>query len=144
MFQTALDLRERFVTGWTPRPSGVGSEKPWMPCLNGRLPVAIEVQSIGESGGCSVAMCPIAPCFTSRWTLGIFPASISGWIDFPVGGVPADQQHLFAGTHRAQFNPQNRLGPSRLPGFSAFARSPHRPNQSPARPTPPSPAQARR
>ena len=65
-----------------PSPSGVGSENPWIPCLNGRFPVAIDVQSIGESGGCNVAMCAIDPCSTSLCTLGIFPASISGLITF--------------------------------------------------------------
>src|SRR5579859_6478286 len=82
MFQTAFDFRERFVTGRTPLPSGAGSVKPWMPCLNGRFPVAMEVHSIGESGGCSVAICPMAPFLTSRWTLGILPASMSGWMTF--------------------------------------------------------------
>src|SRR5580704_1857299 len=53
-----------------------------MPCLKGRFPVAIEVQSIGESGGCKVAICPIAPFSTSRCTFGILPASIRGWITF--------------------------------------------------------------
>src|SRR5579863_7729310 len=82
MFQSAFDFLDRLLTGCTPRPSGVGSEKPWMPCLNGRFPVAMEVHNIGESGGCSVEICAIAPFSTSRWTFGILPASISGWITF--------------------------------------------------------------
>src|ERR1035438_8698949 len=82
MFHRAFDFRDKFVTGCTPRPSGVGSEKPWMPCWNGRFPVAMEVHSIGDSGGCSVEICAIAPRSTSRWTLGILPASINGWITF--------------------------------------------------------------
>ena len=65
MFHTALAVRERFVTGRMPRPSGVGSEKPWMPCLKGLLPVAIDVHSIGESGGLSVATRPMTPRSTS-------------------------------------------------------------------------------
>lgn len=82
MFHTALHLRERLLTGWTPPPSGVGSEKPWMPCLKGRLPVAMEVQSMGESGGWSVATWAMQPFSTSRWICGIWPASMSGWITF--------------------------------------------------------------
>ncbi len=42
----------------------------------------IEVHSIGERGGCSVAICPMAPFSTRHRTLGILPASISGWITF--------------------------------------------------------------
>ncbi len=82
MFHSAFDVRERLVTGRTPLPSGAGSVKPWMPCLNGRFPVAMEVHSIGERGGCSVAICPVAPFQTRRSTLGILPASMSGWMTF--------------------------------------------------------------
>src|SRR5580700_8500176 len=82
MFHSAFDVRERFVTGRTPLPSGAGSVKPWMPCLNGRFPVHMEVHSIGERGGWSVAICPVAPFLTSHWTLGILPASMSGRITF--------------------------------------------------------------
>ncbi len=53
-----------------------------MPCWNGRFPVAMDVHSIGESGGWSVAICPLAPFFTRRCTLGILPASMSGWMTF--------------------------------------------------------------
>jgi hypothetical protein len=74
----ALVFRERFVTGRMPAPSGEGSVNPWMPCLNGRLPVAIDVQSIGERIGWSVAKLAIAPRSTSRATVGILPASTSG------------------------------------------------------------------
>src|SRR5580700_1519808 len=82
MFHSAFDFRERFVTGCTPRPSGVGSENPWMPCLNGRFPVAIEVHNMGESGGCRVEICPLAPCSTRRCRLGILPAFMSGQMTF--------------------------------------------------------------
>src|SRR5579871_1175516 len=82
MFQMALLRRDRFVTGWTPRPSGVGSENPNMPCWKGRFPVAMEVHSIGERGGCMVAICPAAPCSTRRCVACIFPASMSGWMTF--------------------------------------------------------------
>ena len=78
MFQIAFVLRERFVTGRIAAPSGVGSGNRSTPCLNGRLPVAIEVHSIGESTGCSVARLAIVPRSTSRATVGIFPASSSG------------------------------------------------------------------
>src|SRR5579871_4884370 len=53
-----------------------------MPCLNGRFPVAMEVHSIGESGGCSVAICPETPLVTSDRTLGMRPALMSGWMTF--------------------------------------------------------------
>jgi hypothetical protein len=82
MFHSALHFRERLVTGCTPRPSAEGSLNPCTPCLNGRLPVAMEVHSIGDSGGCRVVICAIAPFSTSRWRLGILPASISGLMTF--------------------------------------------------------------
>ncbi len=53
-----------------------------MPCLKGRFPVAIDVQSIGESGGFSVATRPMAPRSTRLCRLGILPASMSGWMAF--------------------------------------------------------------
>src|SRR5574337_828472 len=82
MFQSALHFRDRLVTGRTPRPFAVGSENPWMPCWNGRLPVAIDVHNIGDSGGCSVAILPLAPFSISVCRFGILPAAISGWITF--------------------------------------------------------------
>jgi hypothetical protein len=51
MFQIALVLRPRLVMGRAPPEAGSGSEKPWMPCLWARLPVAMLVHSIGESTG---------------------------------------------------------------------------------------------
>jgi hypothetical protein len=39
------------VMGRAPPEAGSGSERPWMPCLCARLPVAMLVQSIGESTG---------------------------------------------------------------------------------------------
>ena len=65
-----------------------------MPCLNGRFPVAMEVHSIGESGGCRVAICPVAPFSTRRWTLGILPGVHERTDDLPVGGIPPDQENL--------------------------------------------------
>src|SRR5579871_1175880 len=53
-----------------------------MPCWYGRLPVAMDVHNIGDSGGCSVAIGPLQPFSTSPWTLGILPACISGRITF--------------------------------------------------------------
>ena len=82
MFQTALVFRERFVIGRTVPDCGSGSEKPWMPCLYGRLPVAMLVQSIGERAGWSVARFPITPVSTSRPTWGMSPMSTSGEITF--------------------------------------------------------------
>ena len=51
MFHSALVLRPRLLMGRTLKPSGVGSVKPKMPCLGGRLPVAMEVHTMGLSGG---------------------------------------------------------------------------------------------
>src|SRR5262245_10303944 len=82
MFQTALTLRDRFVTGRTPPPLGTGSAKPSTPCLYARLPVAMDVHSIGERTGWSVAGLAIAPWFTIRSSVGSAPASLSGWITF--------------------------------------------------------------
>ena len=48
MFQIALVRRETVVIGRIPPPRGTGSVKPWIPCLNGRFPVAMEVHSMGE------------------------------------------------------------------------------------------------
>src|SRR5689334_3468974 len=42
----------------------------------------MDVHNIGESGGCRVVSCAIAPFSTRRWTFGILPASINGWITF--------------------------------------------------------------
>src|SRR5271169_6261310 len=82
IFQTALAVRERLVMGRTPQPSGVGSEKPWMPCLKGRLPVAMDVHSIGDSGGWMVAIGPIEPSSMRRWMLGILPEATRGLMTF--------------------------------------------------------------
>ena len=82
MFQTAFVLRERIVIGRTVPDCGSGSEKPWMPCFRGRLPVAMLVQSIGERGGWSVARLPITPFSTSRPTWGMSPMSTRGEITF--------------------------------------------------------------
>ncbi len=70
-----------------------------MPCLNGRFPVAMEVHSIGESGGCSVAICPVAPFSTRRWTLGILPASMSGWMTFQSAASHPTSRTLREATH---------------------------------------------
>ena len=82
MFQIALHFREVLLTGPMPLPSAKGSVKPQIPCLSARFPVARDVHSIGESGGWSVAICPVAPSFTSRCRLGILPPSMSGKIIF--------------------------------------------------------------
>ena len=65
-----------------------------MPCLNGRFPVAMEVHSIGESGGCSVAICPVAP-FDQPLDVGHFARIHERMDDLPVRGVPSDQERLF-------------------------------------------------
>src|ERR1700727_2775112 len=109
MFHKAFVFRERFVIGCTPRPSGVGSEKPWMPCLKGRFPVAIEVHSIGESGGCSVAICPMTPFSTRRWTFGILPESIRGWITFQSAASHPTRRTLRDFMQRAQPDPRPRM-----------------------------------
>ena len=71
-----------------------------MPCLNGRLPVAIDVQSMGESGGCNVAHRPIAPRSTSVLKMRHLAGIHQGMNHFPIGGVPADEQDFFlAGIH---------------------------------------------
>ena len=51
MFQSALVLRLVLVAGWICLPSGVGSTNERTPCLSPHLPVAIDVQRIGESIG---------------------------------------------------------------------------------------------
>ncbi len=73
MFQIALHLREVLRTGPMPVPSGKGSVKPQMPCLSARLPVAMEVHSIGESTGCIVARLPRTPPLMSWAKAGIWP-----------------------------------------------------------------------
>jgi len=45
-------------------------------------PVAVLVQSIGESCGSSVVMLPLVPDSTSRATPGRWPASMSGCMSF--------------------------------------------------------------
>src|ERR1044071_4541758 len=44
MFQIALVVREVLLDIRTPSPPGTGSMNPWIPCLSGSLPVAIDVQ----------------------------------------------------------------------------------------------------
>jgi len=61
MFHSAFTLREVLVTGRTPPVCGSGSMKPRMPCLSGRLPVAMEFHSMGERIGRSVAIFPMTP-----------------------------------------------------------------------------------
>ena len=58
MFQTAFDFRLTLVMGRTDFPSGVGSLKPWMPCLYGLFPVPMELQSIGLRAGWRVELFP--------------------------------------------------------------------------------------
>ena len=82
MFQTALHLREVTETGRMPRKPGAGSVKPRMPCLSASLPVAIEVQSMGDMGGSRVARLPITPRLIKLSRAGILPASSRGWITF--------------------------------------------------------------
>ena len=48
IFQSALVFLDVVVTGRTVLASGVTSIKPKTPCLSGVLPVATDVQSIGE------------------------------------------------------------------------------------------------
>ena len=69
----ALVLRDRFVTGRIAPDTGSGSENPWTPCLYGLLPVAIDVHSIGESTGLSVAKFPIVPRAISAAVFGMKP-----------------------------------------------------------------------
>ena len=82
MFQIALVERPRLVIGRTPPLTGSGSEKPWMPCLWARLPVAMLVQSIGESTGDRVERLPTTPLRASRSRWGMRPASSKGPITF--------------------------------------------------------------
>ena len=100
MFHSAFDFRDRFVTGWMPRPSGVGSEKPWMPCLKGRLPVAIDVHSIGDSGGCRVAIWPHGAVFDEPLDVGHFAGIHERMDDLPIGRIPSDQQNFTRGPSR--------------------------------------------
>ena len=74
----ALVFRLAFVIGLTFLPSGVGSVKPLIPCFMGRLPVAIEVHSIGLSDGVIVEMLPDVPSAISFAKFGILPASMRG------------------------------------------------------------------
>ena len=46
-----------------------------MPCLNGRLPVAMEVHSIGNNTECRVVRLPMLPCSIRPFMIGIRPAS---------------------------------------------------------------------
>ena len=78
MFQTALVFRLALVMGLTFFPSGVGSVKPYIPCFKGRLPVAIEVHSIGLSDGVIVEMLPDVPSAINFAKFGILPALIRG------------------------------------------------------------------
>lgn len=82
IFQRALQVRLVLVIGRIPEPSGRGSVKPWMPCLAGRLPVAMEVHSIGESIGWRVARLPQTPCSIKRLRLGISPLANKGRMIF--------------------------------------------------------------
>jgi hypothetical protein len=47
MFQRAGTRRLTAETGASPK--GVGTVNPWMPCLEGSTPVAMEVQMTGEA-----------------------------------------------------------------------------------------------
>ena len=82
IFQMALTLREVLETGRRPPVCGSGSMKPWMPCLSARFPVAMEVHSMGERMGRSVARFPITPLLTRSLSAGISPRSRSGLITF--------------------------------------------------------------
>ena len=61
MFQTALQVRECDEIGRTPPVPASTSVNPWIPCFHARLPVAMLVHSIGESGGWIVASRPQTP-----------------------------------------------------------------------------------
>ncbi|GBE01438.1 hypothetical protein BMS3Bbin06_00981 [bacterium BMS3Bbin06] len=61
---------------------GSGSVNPRIPCLNGRFPVAMDVQSMGESFGERVARFPITPSSMNPAMLGIFPPSTRRWMIF--------------------------------------------------------------
>jgi hypothetical protein len=90
MFQIALVLRPSFEMAAPRRRPGSGSAKPWMPCLKGRLPVAMLVQSIGESTGCRVVRLPMDAALDQALHHG-HPARVHQAVDgLPVGGVPAD------------------------------------------------------
>ena len=85
-----------------------------MPCLNGRLPVAMEVHSIGESGGCSVAICPLAPFSTRRRRLGILPASMSGWMTFQSAASQPTRRTLRGEIRRGRIGREPILCPGAL------------------------------
>ena len=78
MFQIAFTFREVLVTGRTAPVCGSGSMKPKIPCLSGRLPVAMEFHSIGESTGRRVARFPMTPWLMKSSSVGINPWSSSG------------------------------------------------------------------
>ena len=48
-----------------------------MPCLKGRLPVAIDVHNMGDKTGDNVAKLPMTPFSTNRCVDGIKPQSIN-------------------------------------------------------------------
>ena len=58
------------------------SVKPQTPCLNACLPVAMEVQSIGESIGRRLARLPITPALMTFSRTGSSPLSNNGWMIF--------------------------------------------------------------
>lgn len=78
----AFTFRELDDTGRIACMPGSGSEKPKIPCLSGRFPVAILVHNIGENGGSSVARLPIVPFSTRYFMVGILPWSIKRFIIF--------------------------------------------------------------
>ena len=78
IFQTAFTLRVELDVGRTAPVVGSGSVKPRIPCLSARMPVAIEVHSMGDRIGCSVARFPITPSSTIFPSVGMSPWSING------------------------------------------------------------------
>ena len=101
--------------------TGSGSENPWMPCLYGRFPVAIEVQSIGERIGCNVAICPLTPNSMNFSKDGHFPRFDERMNDVPVGRIPAQEQYAFrqALGHESKFSIRRKKNPgifTEMPG----------------------------
>jgi len=96
MFHNALTFREVLVTGRTPPVCVSGSMKPRMPCLSGRLPVAMEFHSMGERMGRSVARFPMTPWLTKSSSVGINPWSRRGLIIFQSAASQPMSKTFFA------------------------------------------------
>ena len=91
---------------------GSGSVKPLMPCLNERLPVAIERPEHGGKLRVEGGHVAHHPVVDKAFQVGHL-ARVHQRIDhLPIGGVPTDQQHLFCQRICHVFHYTNKKGPA--------------------------------